>query len=386
MHFTHQLLSLVIVLLMPCISLGQAEIPKLDPPVETTEEKALETPPLVDDKQNSPEKKLTPEPVEPVVFTPAGGVAFLTEQADIDLFTKGKDIGHVQDNPKLPYRRLVQRSIMPTEENPSYGCVLTFDDHLVADEPNTGNAIDIVNDLAPLGARAIFFANVPKVSELSLNSIIAGNPTSKKRLAACKKLLESKRAEFITIIRELIRIKLPADEDGNAEYACEVFNHTAFHQNMSRLTVESDRYKMCIMGIEFIEECIDTAYELERPDWQRARYFRFPFLHEPTYTKTIKDLNKKFTELGLISLGQTQDSKDFDNLSPSKAYLSLAAAKQHMRYNRPLGKFGETEKPIALFHTKTWPKIKSGIIKAVTEKPKSIAKDPEVLVVPDAQK
>jgi len=330
-----------------------------------TSEKTPTTAILAEDEEKLMEEKLTPKPV---VFIPSGGLAFLTEQADIDLFTKAKEIGHVQNNPQLGYRRLVQRTMMPTEARPSYGSTLTFDDQLVADSPSSGNAIDIVKDLSPLSARAIFFANVPMVSGKSVNGIMARNKSSEKRFTACKELLESKREEFVKLIRELIRVKFPADENNNAEYACEIYNHTAFHQNMSQLKVSSDRYKMCIMGIEFIEECLDTAYLLERPGWERARYFRFPFLHAPKYAETKAALNKKFTELGMISLGETQDSKDFDNYSHKQAYLSMLAAKQNMRYNPKYGKYGQTEKPIALFHTKTWPKIKRGVIQAVTEK------------------
>ena len=373
MKFSHSLLSISFSLLLSGISLGQVTQetpPKKD---QTNNTKNTEEPkekiPLVPPRaipveDDEPEvKKLTPG-----VFIPSGGTATLTEQADIDLFTKGKDIGNVQNNPKLAYRRLVQRTMMPTEKRPSYGFTLTFDDQLVSETPSDGLAIDIVKDLAPLRARSIFFANVPMVSGKSVNGIMVRNKSSAKRLAACKKLLESKREEFIKIIRSLIRVKSPADANGNAEYACEVYNHTAFHQNMSRLKVGSDRYKMCIMGIEFIEECLDAAYLAERPGWERARYFRFPFLHAPKYAETKAALNKTFTELGLISLGETQDSKDFDNFSHKQAYASLMAAKQNKRYNPKYGKYGQTEKPIALFHTKTWPKIKRGVIKAIISK------------------
>ncbi len=357
MHCSHPLLSLGISLLIHSSSYGQVAAS----PVESPEKVPPRTLSL-EDYEDLVEEELAP------FFIPSGGLAFLTEQADIDLFTKGKDIGNVQNNPKLAYRRLVQRTIMPTEMRPSYGCTLTFDDQLVADNPSSGNAIDIVKDLAPLNARAIFFANVPMVSGKSVNGMMANNSSSEKRLAACNRLLESKRIGFINLIRELIRVKSPANENGNAEYACEVYNHTAFHQNMSQLKIGSDRYKMCIMGIEFIEECLDAAYLLERPGWERARYFRFPFLHAPKYVETKAALNKKFTELGLISLGETQDSKDFDNYSHKLAYTSMLAAKQNKRYNPKYGKYGQTEKPIALFHTKTWPKIKRGVIKAITEK------------------
>lgn len=357
MYFSHPLLCLGISLLIHSSAYGQADAP----PVESPENVPPRVLPL-EDEQDIDNERLTAEK-----FIPTGGIAFLTEQADIDLFAKGKDIGNVQDNPKLAYRRLVQRTMMPTEMCPSYGCTLTFDDQLVADSPSSGNAIDIVKDLSPLNARAIFFANVPMVSGKSVDGIMARNKSSEMRLTACKKLLESKRIGFIKLIRGLIRVKSVPDENGNAEYACEIYNHTAFHQNMSKLKVGTDRYKMCIMGIEFIEECLDAAYLLERPGWERARYFRFPFLHAPKYEATKAALNKKFTELGMISLGETQDSKDFDNYSHKQAYTSMLAAKQNKRYNPKYGKYGQTEKPIALFHTKTWPKIKRGVIRAITE-------------------
>lgn len=350
--------------------LKQAHAKDLNPPlVETTLDSKKST--KLNTKKNTTDTPITDEKTDiltPAKFIPAGGTAFLTKQADIDLFTKGKNIGNVKNNPKLSYRRLVQRTMMPTEERPFYGSTLTFDDQLVGDNPSSGNAIDIVNDLAPLKARSIFFANVPMVSGKNINYILAKNKTSEKRLQETRKLLESKRAELIKLTRNLIKIKLPADDNGNAEYACEVFNHTAFHQNMSQLKVGSDRYKICIMGIEFIEECLDEAYLKERPGWDRARYFRFPFLHAPKYAATKAALNETFTKLGLISLGETQDSKDFDNYSHKVAYASMIAAKENRRYNPKFGKYGRTDKPIALFHTKTWPKIKRGIIKAIKEK------------------
>ena len=319
------------------------------------------------------EENLTPgentEPEEPKPFIPGGGTASLTDQANIELFTVGKDVGNIQDNPELAHRRLVQRTIMPTEARPDYGFTLTFDDRLTAEEPTWGNAIDIVKDLAPLKARSIFFANVQRVSTKTLDGIFSKNKTSEARLSAVQKLLDGRRAEYVKIIRSLIKIKCPADAEGNAEYACEVYNHTAFHQNMGRLKVGSDHYKVCIMGIEFIEECLNEAYTAERPDWERARYFRFPFLAAPKYKETQVALNETFTKLGLVSLGETQDSKDYSNGSAKTAYASLAAAKKGRRYNPKFGGvFGRTERPIALFHTKTWPKIKSGVIKAIKEK------------------
>ncbi len=308
-------------------------------------------------------------PEEPKPFIPTGGMAALTEQAEIDLFTVGKDVGNTHDKASNPYRRLVQRTIMQTEPKPEYGFTLTFDDQLIAEEPTWGNATDIAKDLAPLGARAIFFANVPKVSAKTVDTIFAENRGTEARLKATTAILESRRIEFIRAIRTLIRIKCPADADGNQEYACEVYNHTAFHMNMRNFTVDSDQYKISIMGIEFIEACINHAYKAERPDWERARYFRFPFLASPRNRETQTALNAVFTKLGLVSVGETQDSKDYENESPTKAYDALAAAKSGRRYNpKEKGVFGRTEKPIALFHTKTWPNIKSGVVKAIQEK------------------
>lgn len=344
--------------------------PVVVPPKEVVPPKAIpvEEPSTEATPDKEAEEKLTPAPPVPEIFTPSGSISGLTDQADIDLFTRGKDIGNVQDNPKLYLRRLVQRTMMPTENRPSYGAILTFDDQLIADSPSQGNALDIVNELAPLGGRSIFFANVPRVSAKTVNGIIARNKTSEKRLAATKELLESKREEFITIIRSLIKIKCPSDADGNVEYAAEVYNHTAFHQNMGTLKTGTDRFNICIMGIEFIEECLEEAYLAERPDWKRATYFRFPFLAEPRGQAARDAVNATFTKLGLVCLGETQDSKDYDNYSHKVAYTSLLAAKKGRRYNPKYGTYGRTEKPIALFHTKTWPKIKRGIIKAVTEK------------------
>jgi len=357
------------------------------PPAEPIDETPPKAVPVKPTETNTPASALSPgltipnsptappsvvenlEPEEPKPFIPAGGMASLTDEANIDLFTVGKDVGNIQDNPALAYRRLVQRTIMPTEARPEYGFTLTFDDQLVAVEPTWGNAIDIVKDLAPLKARSIFFANVQRVSTKTLDGIFKQHKTSDARLSAVKKLLESRREEYIQTIRSLIKIKCPADAEGNAEYACEVHNHTAFHQNMGNLKVESDHYKVCIMGIEFIEECLHEAYTAERPNWERARYFRFPFLAAPKRKETQAALNETFTKLGLVSLGETQDSKDFSNGSSKTAYASLAAAKQGRRYNPKFGGvFGRTERPIALFHTKTWPKIKSGVIKAIKEK------------------
>lgn len=152
-------------------------------------------------------------------------------------------------------------------------------------------------------------------------------------------------------------------------YLCEVFNHTAFHQNMSRFKKDTARMDLCFLGIRFIEECLNEAYAAERPGTQRMRYFRFPFLAEPRDKQAKAELNKLFTELGLISLGETQDSKDFDNYSSTRAYKSLEAAQKGKRYDVRKGPYGIAEQPIALFHTKTWSKIKKGVLKFLDEHP-----------------
>lgn len=305
--------------------------------------------------------------VEEEPFIPVGGIAQLVEQADKDLFIKGKDIGHVQDDPKQKFRRLVQRTIMPTEPVSKAGAVLTFDDQLIADSPRWASATDIAKDIAPLNARAIFFANVNGVSGTNVYLILKKKISDEAKKKLVEELFAEKKNEFVSTMRSLLKVQGPADEDGNREYICEVFNHTAFHQDMSTLKLGTIRYDICLMGIDFIEVCIDEAYAAERPGWERARYFRFPFLHTPKDAATKADLNKKFTELGLISVGETQDSKDFDNLNPNTAYKSLAAAKRNKRYTPKMGVYGVADKPVALFHTKTWKKIKSGVIKAIKE-------------------
>ncbi len=335
-------------------SVPAVEEPKVEVPGDSAEEEQKEIPKAI--------------PVEEEPFIPLGGMAQLTEQADIDLFTKGKNIGHVQNNPKLKFRRLVQRTIMPTEPFSKAGAVLTFDDQLVSDSSKMSSAIEIGKDLAPLNARAIFFANVNGVSGTNVYHILRKKISNDAKKKLVKDLFAEKKEEFVSTMRSLIKIQGPADADGNREYICEVFNHTAFHQDMSTLKKGTIRYDVCIMGIDFIEVCIDEAYAAERPGWERARYFRFPFLHTPKDSATKADLNKKFTELGLISVGETQDSKDFINYSANTAYKSLAAAKRHKRYTPKYGVYGVADKPVALFHIKTWKKIKSGVIKAIKEK------------------
>ena len=134
------------------------------------------------------------------------------------------------------------------------------------------------------------------------------------------------------------------------------------------LAADSDRFKVCIVGIRFIEQCLDEAYKAERPGFQRSRYFRFPFLHSPKYQSTQKALNEVFTSLGLLALGATQDSKDVLNFSPDLAYDAMVAAQNNQQYTPTLKAFGEAEQPIALFHTRSWSRIKSGILKSLAKK------------------
>ena len=82
------------------------------------------------------------------------------------------------------------------------------------------------------------------------------------------------------------------------------------------------------MGIQFIETCLDEAYNKARPNWERARYFRFPYFSTPK-GNTRNTVDRIFTELGLISVGATSDSKDFKNEDPKKAYESIHAGKEN---------------------------------------------------------
>ena len=366
---TKTLITTLLLTASASLSLADAVVPPIAPatPAEASP-KTDPTQPQTKEPNNSPPQKTeTKRLPHPDHFVPIGGLAHLTDPADLDLFTKAKAVGHVQDNPKLKYRRLIQRTIMPTEPRPYYGAVLTFDDQLVGGAPSIGSAIDIAKEFAPLHARAIFFANVNGLSTADLHTILKQTPNSEKRLQLTQQLLDSKKKEFIATIRALLKIQSPADTEGNRQFTCEVFNHTAFHQDMSHLKLGSDQFKMCLLGIRFIEQCLDAAYLAERPGWRRARYFRFPFLHTPKSPKAKAVLNTLFTELGLISLGETQDSKDYHNLSATKAYRSLKAAQKGKRYSIKNNSYGKATHPIALFHTKTWPKIRKGVLKAIKE-------------------
>ena len=297
------------------------------------------------------------EPVEPAIPT-------LPPAEDPEkLFQKGYDLGRVGDRPTGSYRRLIQRTVMIGEPQQAHGAILTFDDQILPTDRGHSSALDIAKDLQPRGVRAIFFANVPAVSEKSLNAILRRTSDRTKQTEQVLKLLNAQRKSFVTGIRNLLKIKK------GDQYLCEVFNHTAFHQNMSRFKKGTARMDLCIVGIRFIEECLDEAYAAERPGMQRMRYFRFPFLAEPRDKTAKAELNKLFTEFGLLSLGETQDSKDFDNDSSTRAYNALAAAKKGKRYDIRKGAYGIAEQPIALFHTKTWSKIRTGVLKFLDEHP-----------------
>lgn len=279
----------------------------------------------------------------------------------IQMFTKGTALGNVGDSPQNPYRRLIQRTIMLGEPRPSYGAILTFDDQLTPALSGDSSALEVASDLKKLHARAIFFANVPDNSKKNLGRILKSKDPEKAAL----EFLTKRKSSFVKTIRTLLKIK-----DGD-QFVCEIFNHTAFHQNMGSMKAGSDRFKVCMVGIRFIEKCLDEAYAFERPGANRSRYFRFPFLHSPSDPSTLVELNKIFTELGLLTLGETQDSKDVLNFSPDFAYEALVAAQNNQRYNPDLKAHGQTEQPIALFHTRSWSKIKSGIIKAISPKKES---------------
>jgi hypothetical protein len=274
------------------------------------------------------------------------------------LFDKGRSLGQVGDDEHNPFRRIIQRTIMLDEPRPEYGAILTFDDQIIPAIEGDSSALEVATDLKQYHARAIFFTNVPDNSEKVLGQILRSKSPEKEAL----KILGKRKPGLMKAIRTLLKMK-----DGD-RYVCEVFNHTAFHQDMKLMKANSDRYKVCIVGIRFIEQCLDEAYKAERPDFQRARYFRFPFLHTPKDEATREDLNEVFTELGLLALGATQDSKDVLNFSPDLAFDSLAAAKNNQKYTPTLKAHGETGQPIALFHTRTWSRIKPGILRALTKK------------------
>lgn len=276
------------------------------------------------------------------------------------LFERGLKLGHIGDNPKKSYRRIYQRTLMPTEPRLYYNAVLTFDDQLVPFTNEEASAMEIVKELAPRGARAVFFANVPGLAAPSLRPILRLK-TKKEREEACLTLLNSKRAEFIQTVRELIRVK-----QGDL-WLCEVHNHTAFHQNMRNFRLGSAKMDLCLVGIRFVEECLEEAYAAERPGYKRQRFFRFPFLGAPKYAKARARVDEVFTELGLISVGETQDSKDYNNGSAEQAYRSLVAARNGKRYSVKKGAYSTAQLPVALFHTKTWRKIGPGILRALDE-------------------
>ncbi len=346
------------------------EVPPLEPPAPADPAPGTETTPTIPATEEIPKaivieeaEEMPKKPEEPAVpVVPA--VPKISPASDPEkLFQKGYNLGRVGDKPTGSYRRLIQRTVMIGEEQQAHRAILTFDDQILPTDRGHSSAMDIAKDLQKRGVRAIFFANVPAVSEKSLDIILRRTSDQAKQKELVLELLNSQRAAFITGVRELLRLK-----KGDL-YICEVFNHTAFHQNMSRFKKGTSKMEMCFVGIRFIEECLEEAYAAERPDLPRLRYFRFPFLAEPRDKTAKAELDKLFTEFGLISLGETQDSKDFDNGSSTQAYKSLQAAKKGKRYGVRQGPYGIAEQPIALFHTKTWSKIKKGVLKHLDAHP-----------------
>ncbi len=311
-----------------------------------------------------PEEGTEPMPtVDPVTPTEPIEPKLSPAEDPEKLFQKGFDLGRVGDSPTGSYRRLIQRTVMIGEPQQAHHAILTFDDQILPTDRGHSSAMTIAKDLQPRGVRAIFFANVPAVSEKSLDIILRRTSDRAKQKEQVLNLLNSQRTAFVKGLRDLLKIKK------GDQYICEVFNHTAFHQNMSRFKKDGERMEMCFVGIRFIEECLAEAYEAERPGIPRLRYFRFPFLAEPRDKTAKTELNTLFTEFGLLSLGETQDSKDFNNGSSTQAYKSLKAAKKGKRYGVKQGPYGIAEQPVALFHTKTWSKIKKGVLSFLDEYP-----------------
>lgn len=315
--------------------------PSAKPSAKSSEEPFVEVPEEVQELVEEPEKE----------WPPSG----------MGLFERGLKLGHIGDNPKKSYRRIFQRTLMPTGPRMYYNAVLTFDDQLVPFGPSEASAQEVVDDLVPLGARVVFFANVPGVAQPSLRPIFRMKG-KEKRDAAVEKMLEEKRGLFIKTLRGLLAMK-----DPEGKWAVEIHNHTAFHQNMRNFKLGSPQMDACVIGLRFIEECLEEAYAAERPGFERERYFRFPFLAVPRNSKARAALNDVFTELGLISAGETQDSKDYSNRSPVEAYKSLVAARKGKRYSVKHGPYSTAEHPVALFHTKTWRDIGPGVVKALKE-------------------
>jgi hypothetical protein len=283
------------------------------------------------------------EVTEGPMDTPDSPTPAIPEAEDPDLlFTKGKSMGHVGDDDSKPFRRIIQRTIMLDEPRPESGAILTFDDQLIPAKDGDSSALEIATDLKKHHARAIFFANVPDNSEKVLSKILRSKDPEKEALV----ILGKRKPAFMRAVRALLKIK-----DGD-RYVCEVFNHTAFHQNMKLMKADRDRFKVCIVGIRFIEECLDEAYQAVRPGFQRGRYFRFPFLHSPQFQSTRKALNEVFTSLGLLALGATQDSKDVLNFSPDRAFEAMAAARNNQQYTPTLKAQGSrrnrtTDRPLS---------------------------------------
>ena len=294
-----------------------------------------------------------------------GSLSFLKPE-DRALFEPGLDPGYVRDDPKNGHRRLVQRTIMLSEAVPRYGAVLTFDDQLIPFTQEESSAMAVAQDLQRVSARGIFFANVPGVSKFDVDRILRSATTSEAAVAASRALLDERRALFVQAMVDLLEMKNEGSTLEKPRYTNEVYNHTAYHQDMRSLKEGSARLAVCLDGIVFLEECLIEAYAKARPGFERVRWFRFPFLHDPERKAVKEAVIETFNQLGLLSLGETQDSKDVLNLSADKAYRSLEAAKKGRRYNVAKGGvYSRTEQPVALFHTKTWRKIGRGVLRAI---------------------
>ncbi len=326
----------------------------------TTEKEISDIP--ASENETPPESDSEPTP-EPETETTPPEPALKPAEDPEKLFLPGFDVGRVGDRPTGTHRRLVQRTVTIGEQPQDHRVLLTFDDQIVPADPSHASADEIIEDLKPRGVRAFFFANVPNVSAKSLNPILRTKDSLENKKKRTLKLLEPQREPFIKAIRKIISIKK------DDQYLFEVFNHTAFHQNMGRMKPNTAKFEICLVGIRFVEECIESAYQAERPGIKRLRYFRFPFLADPRYKNTQIELDKLFTELGLLSLGETQDSKDFSNNSSKTAYKSLDAGYKGRSYKAQKGNYGRTSKPIALFHTKTWRNIRKGVLKFLDEHP-----------------
>jgi len=93
------------------------------------------------------------------------------------------------------------------EEQQAHHAILTFDDQILPTDRGHSSAMDIAKDLQPRGVRAIFFANVPAVSEKSLDIILKRSSDRATQKEQVLELLNSKRAHSVRSLTTLLSTK-----------------------------------------------------------------------------------------------------------------------------------------------------------------------------------